>query len=143
MKRKFLKEIYYVGDVYKLYTCKNGVYVDINDNISFACYNNVRDALNYIYEYSEFLLGKHILKGAEPYQDMYVTDEELQGIGEVTDAKILEIIKEREKNDSGVRYSIKYLEFLAKNISCKYYSYDKKECSKHNKECHMCNEYEA
>lgn len=73
MKRKFLKEICYAGDVYTFLTWKYGIFVDINNNISFAYYGNMRDALNFVYEYSEFGLGKLMLKGTEVWEDKYIT----------------------------------------------------------------------
>lgn len=75
MRRKFLKEIYYVGNIYKLSTWKYGIFVDINNRIGFCYYGSVREALNFIYDYSEFCLGKLILKGSEVWEDKYINEK--------------------------------------------------------------------
>ena len=53
---KKIKVIFLNGNIYEFYSFKYGIYLNVNEVKSDSYFNNVRDAINWMYEYDEFVV---------------------------------------------------------------------------------------
>ena len=54
MQKKLIKSIYLNGSVFDFYSSKEGIYVNKDNSKTCNPHNNMRDAIRWMYDISEF-----------------------------------------------------------------------------------------